>query len=281
MVRAGDVDWHLQAFGDDGPTVLMLHGTGASTHSWREVAPALAERTRVIAIDLPGHAATSHPGGDGMRLPGMARRLGALCRELAIEPDAIVGHSAGAAIGIAAALDALSPRLIVGLNAALQPMQGYALFSPLAKLLFVNPLAPGILARTGAREGRVRSLLDGTGTTLDDRGIELYGRLFADRDHVRGALGMMASWDLEWLQRRLPELRSRLVLLTAADDGTVPARDAPRHVARVRDGRLIALASGGHPVHDVRPGEIADRIVEELAAVGLPFAREAEISCSS
>jgi len=40
-LRAGGVDWHVQILGR-GPTLLLLHGTGASTHSWRDVAPLLA-----------------------------------------------------------------------------------------------------------------------------------------------------------------------------------------------------------------------------------------------
>lgn len=279
VVRAGGLAWHVQSFGDGGPRLLLLHGTGASTHSWRDLAPLLARRARVLVPDLPGHGATEQARGDGMRLPGMSRRLASLCEAEGFAPDAIVGHSAGAAVAIAAAIEGdLAPRLIVGLNAALQPMQGYALFSPLAKALFVNPLVPSLFSRLGAREGTVRDLLERTGSHLDERGVDLYRRLFADPDHVRGALGMMASWDLEWLQRRLPGLRTHLVLVTAADDGTVPARDAPSHVARVRDGRLVELADGGHLVHEVAPDRVARLVLDEMAEAGLPFAAEVTIS---
>ena len=279
IVRAGGVNWHVQSFGDAGPRVLLLHGTGASTHSWRDVAPLLAAHARILVPDLPGHGATEQAGGDGMRLPGMARRLGALCEAEDFEPDAIIGHSAGAAVAIAAATeDVLAPRLIVGLNAALRPMQGYALFSPLAKALFVNPLVPSLFARLGARGRTARDLLERTGSRLDARGIELYRRLFANADHVRGALGMMAGWDLEWLQRRLPALRSRLVLVAADDDGTVPARDAAAHVAKVRDGRLVSLSQGGHLVHEVEPRRVVALVLDCMAEAGLPLAAEVPIS---
>ena len=281
-VSAGGVRWHVQRFGDAGPRVLLLHGTGASTHSWRDVAPALGAGARVMALDLPGHGATAMPGGDGMRLPGMARRLAELCAVEGFEPDAIVGHSAGAAVGIAAAVTtALDPRLVIGLNAALKPMQGYALFSPLAKGLFLNPFTPSLLARLGARERTARALLDATGSILDERGVALYRRLFSDPDHVRGALGMMASWDLDWLQRRLPELTARLVLIVALDDGTVPARDAAGHLARVRNGRLIEVPTGGHLLHEVRPDETAALIRNTLARAGLPGGGVADIRKAS
>ena len=60
FVNAAGLRWHVQSFGD-GPLLLMLHGLGASTHSWRGLAPLLATHYRVVMIDLPGHAFTSTP----------------------------------------------------------------------------------------------------------------------------------------------------------------------------------------------------------------------------
>ena len=280
-VVAHAMGWHVQRFGGWGeaavpggaPSILLLHGTGASTHSFRDLAPLLARHARVLVPDLPGHGGTETPRGDGLTLPGMAKRVAALCDAMGFVPDVIVGHSAGAAVAIEAALsEHLAPRLIVGLNAALKPMQGYALFSPLAKALFVNPLVPMIFARAARREGTARRLLEQTGSRLSGQGVEYYRRLFAMTDHVYGALGMMAGWDLETLQRRLPGLRVPLVLVTAADDGTVPARDAPAHLARVREGRHVALPAGGHLVHEVDPGAIARLLHDAMAEVGLRFA---------
>ena len=270
IVSAGGMRFHVQCHGATGPRVLLLHGTGSSTHSFRDLAPMLARNCEVVTLDLPGHGASDTPRGDGLTLPGMAARVAACCAALDTPPDAIVGHSAGAAVAIQMAIDGLArPRLIVGLNAALEPMQGYALFSPLAKALFLNPLVPSLFARAARRPSTVRRLLDHTGSRIADAGREGYARLFADPDHVYGALGMMAAWDLVTLRKRLPELRCSLLLVTAADDGTVPARDAPGHLARVRDGRLVAVESGGHLLHEERPADMATVIHDALAEVGL------------
>ena len=48
FVRCGEMRWHVQRMGQ-GPVLLLLHGTGASTHTWREVMPLLAARYSVIA----------------------------------------------------------------------------------------------------------------------------------------------------------------------------------------------------------------------------------------
>ncbi len=46
FVTAAGIRWHVQQMGS-GPALLLVHGTGASTHSWREVlAPILPARKR-------------------------------------------------------------------------------------------------------------------------------------------------------------------------------------------------------------------------------------------
>ncbi len=41
FVEAGGLRWHIQRMGD-GPALLLVHGTAAATHSWRDLAPLLA-----------------------------------------------------------------------------------------------------------------------------------------------------------------------------------------------------------------------------------------------
>ncbi|HRD99357.1 MAG TPA: alpha/beta fold hydrolase, partial [Rubrivivax sp.] len=62
--------------------MLLLHGTGASTHSWRRLVPLLARRAGVLAVDLPGHGFSEAARGDGATLRGMARGVAALLREV-------------------------------------------------------------------------------------------------------------------------------------------------------------------------------------------------------
>jgi magnesium chelatase accessory protein len=59
MVRVGRLDWHVQSLGDpEAPVALLVHGTGAATHSFRGLIPLLSGHYRVIAMDLPGHGFT-------------------------------------------------------------------------------------------------------------------------------------------------------------------------------------------------------------------------------
>ena len=56
-VHVNGGDFHCEVAGE-GPVALLLHGTGASTHSFRDLLPWLARRCTVVAPDLPGHGFT-------------------------------------------------------------------------------------------------------------------------------------------------------------------------------------------------------------------------------
>ena len=114
FVQAGGLRWHVQVMGQ-GPALLMLHGTGASTHSFRDLLPLLATHHEVLAPDLPGHGFSSRPEDpEAMSLPGMAQALSAMLAQQNFKPALAVGHSAGAALLLRLAIDGvITPRGIV------------------------------------------------------------------------------------------------------------------------------------------------------------------------
>jgi len=275
--------WHVQQWPaprPGAPELLLLHGTGASTHSWRVLAPLLARHAGVLALDLPGHGFSAAAQLDGATLPGMARDVAVLLRQLGLQPALIVGHSAGAAIAVQMALDAAAagaavPSAIVSLNGALLPLHGPAwlLFSPLAKLLAAYRLVPQVFAWSAADQTRVRRLVASTGSTLDDEGVALYGRLVRDPAHVAGALTMMAHWDLQALAARLPQLQTPLWLVIGERDRTLPPSHARRVAARLPQARLHSLPGLGHLAHEEDPQAVLQLLQPLLDEAAAPCGR--------
>jgi len=258
--------WHVQTMGK-GPELLLIHGTGASTHSWRGLAPMLAERFTVIAPDLPGHAFTSRVPRQRLALPAMAAAVNALVQALEFRPEIVVGHSAGAAILIRCCLDGgLAPAGIVGINAALLPFRGAAglLFPPLAKLMYLNPLTPRLIARSAVNRDRVVRLIRDTGSELDDAGIEYYARLFQQPAQVATALGMMAHWDLRRLACDLSDLDLPLLLIAGENDKAVAPDQADTVARRIPDACVTRLPGLGHLAHEEDPAAVA-AVIEQYA----------------
>jgi magnesium chelatase accessory protein len=265
-----DIRWHVQVMGQ-GPELLLLHGTGASVHSWRELAPLLATRFRVIAPDLPGHGLSSSPAFDRFSLPAMARALHELLTRLQVAPRVAAGHSAGAAILIRMTLSGyIRPRVLVSVNGALVPFEGFPrwLFSPLAKVLARSHWVPRLVARRAANPAAIRRLIEDTGSKLDASGIEHYQRVVQRPSHVAAALAMMANWDLDALAGELPLLRTPLKLLVADGDRTVPPADARRVQALLPQAEIISLGGLGHLAHEEQPAAVAEQIVRAATAAG-------------
>jgi magnesium chelatase accessory protein len=266
FVEADGIRFHVQVMGE-GPVLLLLHGTGAATHSWRALAPMLAADFTVVAPDLPGHGFTSAPPRNGLSLPGMAASLAALLARLELAPALAAGHSAGAAILARMALDgAIAPRGLVGLNAAIMPLGGMAtpLFAPLAKAMARVSLIPELFAWHVADEKVVRRLLSGTGSSVEPEGVSLYRRVMKNPRHAAAALGMMANWDLRSLQRDIPRLAPPLLLIVGANDRTIPPADATRLQALHGNAKVVSLPGLGHLAHEERPADIA-RLIRDFA----------------
>lgn len=263
FVHASELRWHYQRMGS-GPVLLLLHGTGASTHSWRDVIPVLARHFSVVAPDLPGHGFTSTPRDRKLTLPVMAHTVESLLSMLGVEPAIVVGHSAGAAIAARMCLDEkITPRALVSLNGALLPLHGLAgmLFPPAARLLAANPLTPHLFAWRATDRKSVERLIDSTGSRIDAIGISLYHRLIRNHRHVAGVLAMMANWDLRALERDLPLLRPELTLVVGDRDQTVRPAESARVASLLPGARQICLPGLGHLAHEEKPQKVADIVL--------------------
>jgi magnesium chelatase accessory protein len=265
FVQAGGLRWHLQQHGS-GESLLLIHGTGASTHSWRKIMPILAQQYTVLAVDLPGHGLTDSAPAACMSIAGMSDCLAALLRAIEVDVRYCVGHSAGAVILCRMALDGhIAPRVVVSENGAFAPLAGAAgsLFSPIARLMASSALVPRLLSWSARNPANVARMIAGTGSCLDAEGIELYARLVRDPRHVAGALAMMANWDLYAFASELPKLKTPLTLVVAENDRAVPPRQAEWVTQRVAGARIRRIPGLGHLAHEEDPPLLA----REFAAI--------------
>jgi len=267
FVEAGGLNWHVQLMGQ-GPCLLLLHGTAAATHSWRDLAPLLAPHFTLIAPDLPGHGFTSSLPQARVSLAGFSEALRALLNKLQASPDLVLGHSAGAAIALRMALDgAITPRAIFSLNGALLPLgdEHAAFFTRAARLMVGLPFVSKLCAWRASKHEVAAKLLRDTGSEIGPRGVELYTRLFGYPGHIRAALTMMAQWELRPLLRDLPRLVPALFLLVGSRDRAVPPMQARRIQAIQPAARIITLEGLGHLAHEEAPERIVDALLRECS----------------
>jgi magnesium chelatase accessory protein len=247
-----------------GPRVLLIHGTGATTHSWRGLTPLLAERSELLSFDLPGHGFTRGRLPGGLSLTAVAGAIAGLLRQEDFPPDLVVGHSAGAAIAVQLALEHQLHAPVIAIAPALRPMGGEAapFFNGAARLLLANPFTSFFAAGAARHLVDVRGFLErSTGSHIDAAGVALYARLFGSPGHVEGALGLMADWDLRRVAARLGDLPVPLTVIHGDRDAAIPAAEA-QTVARLSGSDLHILPGLGHLAHEERPDLIAGIITD-------------------
>jgi magnesium chelatase accessory protein len=269
FVKAAGLRWHVQIAGD-GPVILLVHGTGSSAHSFRDLIPLLSSRFTVVAPDLPGHGFTDRPPFRELSLTGMSKALSGLLHKLEIRPVLAVGHSAGAAILARMILDgAIVPEATVSLNGALLPLRGLPrhVFAPAARLMARLPLLPNLVARHATDPETIRKLIRDGGSRIDAKGVELYRRLASNASHVSAAFAMMANWDLDDLAQDLPRLRTKLLIVIGGNDLMVTPQEQHRIGVLVPGAEMLVLPRLGHLAHEERPKEIADLLIRLADAV--------------
>ena len=268
-VTAAGLDWHVQVAGT-GPTLLLLHGSGGSAHSWADLLPRLAPHATVVVPDLPGHGHTTGAHLSDLTLPREREALAALLGALALpSPAVVVGHSAGAALALRWALDApVPPRAVLGFNPSLvaPPVLYMQWVAPLLNPLATSSAMAGLLARVAGRTGLVDRLLSSTGSVLPEAQRLGYRRLFANPDHVRGAMGFMAAADLPALLPACARLPCPAAFVIGTGDRWVPEGPLRAVLARHLPRAEVQAWHGGHLLHEVEPARAADWVLQHLHA---------------
>ena len=257
--------WHVQDVGA-GPLVLLLHGAGGATHSFRHLIPLLAAHYRIIALDLPGQGFSVLGARARCGLDPVSDDIAALIRQEGWEPLAIIGHSAGGAIAQRLA-ELLPLKAVVGINSALGAFEGLEgwLFPVMAKALALTPFVPSLFSKLAGTPAQVRQLIATTGSALDDEGLALYLHLMQKPAHVSATLAMMAQWNLTPFLRRMTNQTTPTLLITASKDRAVPASVSQRSAQTMPDATWLDIPDYGHLVHEEAADLVAAPILAFLA----------------
>jgi len=290
------------------PTVLFLHGTGGNRETWRPVLSALgaeASGWNLLLPDLPGHGQTRCREHAQHGLKEMAHDLHELLLSMGIHRvDLVVGHSAGAAVGIWLSLLSAGARAswplhpershappeahgpsakadgsqtnavplsigqVIGVAPSLVPPPSLynLLLGPLLNPLFVSGLSVSAITMLARNTRMVDRLIQSTGSKIPQSQLETYRQLFREEQHVRGAIEFMAGTDLPELLRRGPALTAALDLLIAEDDPWIPARALRTIAAEHFPKARLHFCQGGHLVHEADPRPLASLIVQAVTS---------------
>ena len=265
-IHCGEIVWHTQRIGA-GPVVLLLHGTGASSHSMAGLATLLSRQFTCVLIDLPGQGFTPALRERKHLLSAMSSAVADLCDQLDLVPDYVIGHSAGAAVGIRMSLDTpIAPKGILSINGALLPFGAFIepMMIKAARGLSQSSRVVHFLARRGAGKAYVRRALRDTGAAISEPMIQRYAQLISQPEHIEGTLRMMGGWELGKLATDLAQVTTPVHLIGSAKDHIVPAARAHRATRDIPGSTAVTLGDAGHLIHEADPQRIFDEFMQFL-----------------
>jgi pyruvate dehydrogenase E2 component (dihydrolipoamide acetyltransferase) len=233
--------------GSGDPAIVLIHGFGGDLNTWMFTQPALGERHRTIALDLPGHGGSDKvlPIGD---VEALAAAVSGALEALAIKHAHLVGHSMGGAIalylaahhpGLAKSLTLIAPvglgreingGFITGFIQAQRRREAQEVLSHLVH-------DPALVSRAMVEDVLRYKRLDGVTAALDAIAVAW----FADG---RQQLDLTAA---------LASLSAPVQIIWGREDRIIPAAQSEALAGRVP---VHVLDSAGHLPHMEKAAEV-------------------------
>jgi pimeloyl-ACP methyl ester carboxylesterase len=250
---------HLAAirWGDpQRPALVLLHGAAANAHWWDHLAPSLAERFHVVALDFRGHGESDFPED---LVPGAFRDdLEALLEHLGAPDAALVGHSLGAHVALGHAASGAPTRALVLIDPARRAS---------ATRRRATRLALSLRPTYASRSEALRRFQFLPGPADVDEALRFAVAEHSVREEPDGRFGF--KFDARWFgvpDRDRPVLggvRAATLILRGAESPLLPPAGAHELVRGIAGARLVEVPGAGHHAQMERPGQC-------LAAM-LPF----------
>ena len=271
--------------GGAGPPVALVHGYPQTHVEWRHVAPRLAERHTVVALDLRGYGSSdAPPSAEGALYTKrvMAADVVAAMRSLGHERFAYVGHDRGARVGYRLALDdpeRLTKLAVLDIVPTAEMWRGMGATRAMAVYHWMflaqpEPLPETLIGRA-SREYIDHTLASWTKAksleAFDPRALEHYRAFFAEAKRIHACCeDYRAGATLDWAYDEADLAAGRTIdcpVLALWGGAGLPAQgenplDVWRRWAPRAQGRAI---DAGHFLPEEAPEATAEALAEFLA----------------
>lgn len=274
-VEARGLRFHVAEAGQGEDVVLCLHGWPQHWYEWRHLMPALADRHRVLALDLRGCGWTDAPR-DGYEKENLADDVLAVMDALGLERVKLVGHDWGGWVGFLLCLrephrfERFFVLNIVPPWVRLRPIVSHAWRFWYQQVV----LAPGLGYRLHRGGGFVRRVLAGGSEVKDawdEETLSAFADNYAEPARARAAVQMYRVFN--W-REALPIARGRYararltvpaLLVFGADDFVLRPQMLAGYERHAPEMRVELVEGCGHFIADEMPELVADRARAFLA----------------
>jgi pimeloyl-ACP methyl ester carboxylesterase len=241
-----------------GPPLVLIHGLGASTFTWRHVMPALARRHRVIAIDLPGCGRSDKPRDAAYSAARQAALVAAFLRKTGLRYVTLIGHSFGGTVALLTALelngeqDRIARLVVIDAPALKQDFGDTAelLRTPGLPYAAISVAPPELMARMLLR------YVSAPGRDIPEEDVRGYALPFyahgARLAFLATAQSILAA-NVPAMGARYRDIRQPTLLVWCRRDRIVPLATGRKLARRLPNARLEILKACNHLPQDEVP----------------------------
>ena len=243
---------------DEGPTLLLLHGSNASLHTWEPWVEALETSYLLVTVDLPGHGLTGNTPADDYTYGGMIIFLHEFTQTVGLKNFFLGGNSMGGAVALHYALaypyqlDGLILLDAAGIKVpqtAAQKVDRPIAFD-LAGHWYSDWILENITPRNFVSEGLDKAFTDKS--KINNKMIDRYWELLLHPGNRKATGIRFASYRKDKGVLPLERINIPTLILWGADDSLIPVEVGFELEKRIKDSRLIVFPDVGHvPMEEI------------------------------
>ncbi len=260
-IRLDDADIHYIRKGDGEKSILLVHGFGGGTFSYRYNMAVLAEHHTVYALDLKGFGYSQRPVGSDYSHKKQAGIILGFLEKMEIGTITAAGHSMGGAVLLLAYQmePARFERLVFIDSAGLN--EGASLLSWFAK----QPVVDIIYDRAVVREEQFKQILSSAyydRSFVDEKLLCMYRKPLMIQNSNRALKEMISDRQSYDLENTLPEIDIPVLIVWGKQDTWIDLEHAYTFDRLIEDSKLVVFDRCGHLPMEEQSGQFNEALLD-------------------
>jgi pimeloyl-ACP methyl ester carboxylesterase len=235
-----------------GPPVILLHGFGACTYTWRYLAPVLARDHRVFALDLKGYGLSDKPDDGKYAVSDQADMVAAFIRSQDLHDLVVIGHSMGGGVTLMTYFKVRQDnpariKKLVLIDSAGYP-QKMPWFIRFARIPLINVIGSWLVSPRFATHMVLRKCYYHKDKITDEQidTYAYYGSLPGAREAVMATAQQIVPEDIEAVTARYKTISVPVLIIWGAEDEVVPLSVGKKFKRDIPNSELVILPKCGH-----------------------------------
>jgi pimeloyl-ACP methyl ester carboxylesterase len=264
-VKIGKICYHYTEYPANGKDILFIHGFASSTYTWEKVAPALNKLGyHVWALDIKGFGWSDKPKDTSYDILTLTEEVYQWMEAIGLDDVVLVGNSLGG--GITTLMALLHPGKVsrmVLIDAAAYDTK-FPLIMELARLPLSAEMTKLFFSHWVVKQTLSEVYHHKTWITKDQ--VDAYYNRLQTDNALNAQIAVVRALVFSRVEKyvnRIPEIKSKALIIWGEHDGWIPLSSAYRFKAELRDSTLAIIPECGHMPQEEYP-DITVRLIDDF-----------------